>query len=146
MPWRRPTSAAKPIDTVFRTSSFDSFRKNAGKSESIKQSTGMAKATAKKKTGGAAKRRAKFVYAFGKKTDGNGTMKALLGGKGANLAEMSRIGLPVPPGFTITTDVCITFTKNKNTFPKGLEEDVKKAIVEVEKQGGKKFGDPKNPL
>ena len=64
----------------------------------------------------------KYVYSFGaKKSDGNGTMKALLGGKGANLAEMSRIGLPVPPGFTITTEVCTYYYANKRTYPKVLE-------------------------
>jgi len=113
----------------------------------------MAKATAKKKVKPAAKVKAaarkvstQLVYAFGKKTDGNGKMKELLGGKGANLAEMSRIGLPVPPGFTITTEVCNAFYKNQSTFPQGLDEQVRAAIVEIEKQGGKKFGDPKNPL
>ena len=61
----------------------------------------------------------KYVYLFGnKKADGNGSMKPLLGGKGANLAEMSRIGLPVPPGFTITTEVCTYFYQNKKSYPK----------------------------
>jgi pyruvate, orthophosphate dikinase len=115
----------------------------------------MAKATAKKNPKGAAKKSAKspaqkskgkLVYAFGKKTDGDGTMKALLGGKGANLAEMSRIGLPVPPGFTITTEVCTAFYENKRSFPKGLDEQVRQAVADVEKQTGKKFGDAKNPL
>ena len=65
---------------------------------------------------------AKYVYLFGnKKADGNGGMKPLLGGKGANLAEMSRIGLPVPPGFTITTEVCTYYYDNKKTYPKTLE-------------------------
>ena len=65
---------------------------------------------------------AKYVYLFGnKKADGNGSMKPLLGGKGANLAEMSRIGLPVPPGFTITTEVCTYYYDNKKTYPKSLE-------------------------
>ncbi len=104
----------------------------------------------KKAKGGSAKKTApgktKYVYAFGKKTDGDGSMKALLGGKGANLAEMSRIGLPVPPGFTITTDVCGEYYKNKRTFPAGLDAQIRKAIQEVEKQSGKKFGDAKNPL
>ena len=65
---------------------------------------------------------AKYVYLFGnKKADGNGSMKPLLGGKGANLAEMSRIGLPVPPGFTITTEVCTYYYANKKTYPKVLD-------------------------
>src|SRR3989441_4907220 len=69
---------------------------------------------------------AKFVYYFGEgKADGNGKMKPLLGGKGANLAEMTRIGLPVPPGFTITTEVCTYYYQNKRTYPKALEAQVK---------------------
>src|SRR5690606_3269064 len=77
---------------------------------------------------------------------GDGSMKELLGGKGANLAEMSRIGLPAPPGFTITTDVCTEFSRNNNTFPAGVEEEVRGAGEAVEAQLGKKFGDPKSPL
>ena len=63
----------------------------------------------------------KYVYNFGRKTDGNGSMKALLGGKGANLGEMCRIGLPVPPGFTITTEVCTYYYANKRTYPSQLQ-------------------------
>jgi pyruvate,orthophosphate dikinase len=89
----------------------------------------------------------KLVYSFGeKKCDGDGTMKALLGGKGANLAQMTKIGLPVPPGFTITTAVCIDYYKHGKKFPKGLEEAVHAAMKLVEKETGKKFGDPKNAL
>jgi pyruvate, phosphate dikinase len=88
----------------------------------------------------------KMIYEFGKKTDGNATMRALLGGKGANLAEMSRIGLPVPPGFTITTEMCLDYYKaNKSIQPK-LKEEIKISIAHVEEQLGKKFGDAKNPL
>ena len=88
----------------------------------------------------------KMIYEFGKKTDGNATMRALLGGKGANLAEMSRIGLPVPPGFTITTEMCLDYYKaNKSIQPK-LKEEIKISIGHVEEQLGKKFGDAKNPL
>src|SRR5512137_334779 len=85
---------------------------------------------------------AKYVYLFGnKKADGNGGMKPLLGGKGANLAEMSRIGLPVPPGFTITTEVCTYYYENKKTYPKSLEPTVKAGIAFIEKIMGTKFGD-----
>ena len=70
----------------------------------------------------AASKGGKYVYAFGRKTDGNGSMKPLLGGKGANLAEMCRIGLPVPPGFTITTEVCTYYYANKRTYPPTLRE------------------------
>ncbi len=105
----------------------------------------MPKATKSKKTAKPAKT-VKYVYAFGKKTDGNASMKALLGGKGANLAEMARIGLPVPPGFTITTEVCTYYYENKKTYPKTLETDAKKALVEIEKQVGKRFGNAEDPL
>src|SRR6266850_358879 len=87
-------------------------------------------------------RSAKYVYSFGnKKADGDGSMKPLLGGKGANLAEMSRIGLPVPPGFTITTEVCTYYYENKKTYPKTLEPAVKAGVAFIEKIMGTKFGD-----
>ena len=73
-------------------------------------------------------------------------VRALLGGKGANLAEMTRIGVPVPPGFTVTTQACNAFLENDNTFPEGMWDQVKKAITATEKKAGKTFGDPKDPL
>jgi pyruvate, orthophosphate dikinase len=94
-----------------------------------------------------AKKSAKYVYLFGKaKTDGNGGMKPLLGGKGAGLAEMCRIGLPVPPGFTITTDVCTYYYDHKRTYPSDLKAQMQAGVASIEKQTGKKFGDTKNPL
>jgi pyruvate, orthophosphate dikinase len=90
---------------------------------------------------------AKWVYTFGDgAAEGRADMKNLLGGKGANLAEMSSLGLPVPPGFTITTEVCTAFYANKQSYPDGLEDEVKKALAQVERQVGRKFGDAKNPL
>jgi pyruvate,orthophosphate dikinase len=86
------------------------------------------------------------VYLFGRKTDGNGTMKPLLGGKGANLAEMCRIGLPVPPGFTITTAVCTYYYEHKRSYPGALQGQMKAGVAAIEKQTRKKFGDLKNPL
>jgi pyruvate,orthophosphate dikinase len=84
----------------------------------------------------------KYVYLFGnKKADGNGSMKPLLGGKGANLAEMSRIGLPVPPGFTMTTEVCTYYYANKRTYPKVLEAQARDGMAFLEKIMGTKFGD-----
>src|SRR5215471_11518878 len=84
----------------------------------------------------------KYVYLFGnKKADGDGSMKPLLGGKGANLAEMSRIGLPVPPGFTITTEVCTYYYDNKKTYPKVLDPQVKAGVAFIENIMGTKFGD-----
>ncbi len=92
----------------------------------------------------------KYVYFFGGgKADGNESMKNLLGGKGANLAEMAghpELQLPVPPGFTITTDVCTYFYDHKRTYPTELKGQVAAAMSKVEKLMGKKFGDPKNPL
>jgi pyruvate, orthophosphate dikinase len=88
----------------------------------------------------------KYVYDFGNKTDGDATQRSLLGGKGANLAEMARIGLPVPPGFTITTEVCTYFYANKQSYPKVLEEQVRASVARTEKQLGKKLGDLKKPL
>ena len=89
----------------------------------------------------------RYVYYFGDgKADGAGGMKPLLGGKGANLAEMTRIGLPVPPGFTITTEVCTYFSENKRTYPRGLQAQVEAALAKVEKSVGKKLGDKDRPL
>src|SRR6188474_1824189 len=88
----------------------------------------------------------KYVYQFGKKTDGNGTMKPLLGGKGANLAEMCRIGLPVPPGFTITTEVCTYYYDHGRSYPSALTAQMKAGITALERQTGKTFGDLKDPL
>ena len=94
----------------------------------------------------AAKKATKYVYHFGNKTDGNGKMKTLLGGKGANLAEMTRIALPVPPGYTITTEVCTYYNDHKKSYPKALQKQTEDGIKRMEKQLGKKFGDKKNPL
>ena len=88
----------------------------------------------------------KYVYDFGKKTDGGASQRSLLGGKGANLAEMACIGLPVPPGFTITTEVCTHFYANDQSYPEVLEEQVRKSVALTEKQLGKKLGDLNNPL
>ena len=89
----------------------------------------------------------KYVYYFGNgKAEGKSEMKNLLGGKGANLAEMTNIGLPVPAGFTISTEVCTYYYANKRSYPKSLQADVKKQIAKVEKAMGAKFGDLKNPL
>jgi pyruvate,orthophosphate dikinase len=88
-----------------------------------------------------------MIYFFGRtKTEGGGKQKQLLGGKGANLAEMTSIGLPVPPGFTITTEVCDLYYKSGRKLPPGLADDVAKNVALLEKELGKKFGDTKNPL
>ncbi len=89
----------------------------------------------------------KYVYLFGDgKADGKADMKNLLGGKGANLAEMNILGIPVPPGFTLTTEVCTEYYKNNKSFPSGLDQEVKQSLSEVESIMGMKFGDPDNPL
>ena len=88
-----------------------------------------------------------WVYAFGSGTaDGDASMKNLLGGKGANLAEMAKLGLPVPPGFTISTAVCVAYYQTGRAYPAGLEAEVNAALASLERQSGKGFGDPANPL
>lgn len=89
----------------------------------------------------------KWVYTFGNgKAEGDASMRNLLGGKGANLAEMNKVGLPVPPGFTVTTEVCTYYYNNNHTYPADLKEQVKEAVAGVEKIMGKKFADANNPL
>lgn len=89
----------------------------------------------------------KYVYSFGGgASEGNGSMKELLGGKGANLAEMASLGLPVPPGFTITTECCVDYFKNGSRLPDGVEKQMLTALAKVEKTMGMKFDDAKNPL
>ncbi|NQV69471.1 MAG: pyruvate, phosphate dikinase [Pseudohongiella sp.] len=88
----------------------------------------------------------KYVFAFGKKTDGNATMRELLGGKGANLAEMASIGLPVPAGFTISTEVCTYYYEHQKGYPRALGKSVDEAIKQIESQLSKRFGARSNPL
>src|ERR1700736_1021655 len=89
----------------------------------------------------------RWVYSFGGGVaNGDASMKNLLGGKGANLAEMSALGLPVPPGFTVTTEACTYFYSNGNQHPEGLPQQVADGLAAVEKLTGKRFGDPASPL
>ena len=119
----------------------------AGTTKATKNTKGTKKKTAGARTNGAAKGApGKYVYLFGRKTDGNGQMKPLLGGKGANLAEMCRIGLPVPPGFTITTEVCTYYYEHKRTYPAALKPQIQAGIASIEQQTKKKFGDLTDPL
>jgi pyruvate,orthophosphate dikinase len=114
-------------------------KKPSSKKVSAKAIKSTQKAKSSKKT--------RYVYYFGDgKADGAGKMKPLLGGKGANLAEMTRIGLPVPPGFTITTEVCTYYYQNKKSYPPELNEQVSTALAKVEKSVGKRLGDRDNPL
>ena len=90
---------------------------------------------------------AKWVYRFGRgAAEGRGDLRDLLGGKGAGLAEMANLGLPVPPGFTITTEVCTYFYAHDHSYPADLKEQVAAALADVETAIGAKFGDPKKPL
>src|SRR5512133_1459268 len=89
----------------------------------------------------------KYVYLFGGgKADGDGTMKDTLGGKGAGLAEMSRAGVPVPPGFTIITDVCNVFFDNDKKVPQDVDNQIWESLTTLEKLAGKKLGDASDPL
>ena len=109
----------------------------------------MAKSSVKKSAAKkpAASKPGRMIYYFGvERCDGDGTMKAIIGGKGANLAQMTKIGLPVPPGFTITTQMCIDYYTTGKKFPKGLEEEIAHYVKLLEKETGKKFGDPANAL
>ncbi len=93
------------------------------------------------------KAKRKYVYFFGGgKADGNAKMKNLLGGKGANIAEMVKLGMPVPPGFTLTTEACNEFYARKRKYPPGLKKEADNCLARVEKLMGTKFGDPKDPL
>src|SRR6202166_2503249 len=111
----------------------------------LKKSRGARKVAAMAMSKPAAK--GKWVYAFGGgKAAGRASMRNLLGGKGAGLAEMAHLGLPVPPGFTITTEVCTHFYDNGKAYPKDLKAQVDAALAEVGRITGKKFGDGENPL
>jgi pyruvate,orthophosphate dikinase len=119
------------------------------KTKTVKLPPSRAKATSNAaKNGAKASKAPKYVYMWGNnKADGNGTMKPLLGGKGANLAEMTRIGLPVPPGFTITTEVCTYYYAHKRSYPASLQAEIEKGVANMERIMGTKFGDKtKMPL
>ena len=115
------------------------------KSKSVKTKSSARSATSSKSKASKVKNH-KYVYDFGKKTDGDAKQRELLGGKGANLAEMAKIGLPVPPGFTISTEVCTYFYKNKKSYPKVLDDQIRASVALMEKQLGQKLGDLKKPL
>ena len=105
------------------------------------------KSNARARVDGGSTKAPRYVYYFGDgRADGSGAMKALLGGKGANLHEMTRIGLPVPPGFTINTEVCSYFYAHNRSYPRELEGKVAAALTKVEKSVSKKFGDKERPL
>src|SRR5207237_8624761 len=107
-----------------------------------KNKTSRKRSRLKPRAGSRKQKATRYVYNFGDgRADGDGSMKPLLGGKGANLAEMTRIGLPVPPGFTITTQVCTYFYAHKRTYPPSLQAEVERGIANMERIMGTKFGD-----
>ena len=116
---RKPTAKAKPSAT----------RRSPSPKNRVPS-----RASAERRAPNAGSAKGKYVYLFGRKTDGNGSMKPLLGGKGANLAEMCRIGLPVPPGFTITTEVCTYYYANKRTYPPALRAQMEAGVASIEQQ------------
>ncbi len=139
-------SAAKSAPKAVAKGAAKGVAKNAAK-VAAKAKAKPAKVVAKKPESDLAIKPGKWVYSFGGgKAEGKAGLKNLLGGKGANLAEMANLGLPVPPGFTIPTTVCTYFYDNDKTYPKELEGLVEKALATVGKLTGKRFGDAKNPL
>ncbi len=127
-----------------QTATKTAAKKAAAPKSAAKKAAPAKKGVAKKTASKTAGKATKYVYTWGAgKADGNGTMKALLGGKGANLAEMTRIKLPVPPGFTVTTEVCTYYYDNKRTYPKELRAQMEAGIANMEKIMGCKFGDAK---
>src|SRR5258708_11855370 len=119
----------------------------AAKRAAAKKPAKVASKAKGKTTGTPAAKSGQWVYTFGGgKAQGRSGMKELLGGKGANLAEMANLGLPVPPGFTITTAVCTHYYANNNSYPKQLEKQVDAGLAHIAKITGRQFGDPANPL
>jgi pyruvate,orthophosphate dikinase len=122
-------------------------RKKSTRKKTTKKVAHAAGGRAAKRTRKGGVKPAQMVYYFGQsKTEGRADMKQLLGGKGANLAEMTSIGLPVPPGFTVTTDTCAAYYEEGRQMPAGLEKEIRKNLAMLEKETGKKFGDERDPL
>ncbi len=120
--------------------------KTTGKSTTKKTTTRASTKSVKKKSGITVPKGKYYYYFGGGKADGNGQMKDLLGGKGAGLAEMTNAGIPVPPGFTITTEVCTLYYENNLAVPDEIDRELEKWVGMMEKDTGQKFGDPHNPL
>ncbi len=128
-------SAAKKSTTRVAAGTKATSKTATGKKPAMKADTTKSNSTAK------------YLYFFGGgKAEGNGSMKDTLGGKGAGLAEMTNAGIPVPPGFTITTDVCTLYYENGMKLPKAIDKDTQDYMARLEQVAGKKFGDPKDPL
>src|SRR5258708_4501363 len=141
-------AASRPKKTAAKSKPSVSARAKAAAPAAARKalSNASAKAAAAKPAADVAKS-GKWVYTFGDgKAEGQASMRDLLGGKGANLAEMANLGLPVPPGFTIPTSVCTYFYAHDKSYPNELKAQVEKALDHVGKLTGKAFGDSKNPL
>jgi len=140
---KKTTAKRKPTTRKKANTKKTTMKKTTAKKTAIK------KPAAKKTTAGKTKagtEHPSYYFFGGGKADGRGDMKDLLGGKGAGLAEMSRINIPVPPGFTITTEVCTLFYENNMQIPKDIDKELETQMGKIEKLTGKKFGDPSNPL
>ena len=134
---RRPASSKKPSKPA----------KRAGAKKPAKIASKPASKIASKAGSNSAAKSGQWVYVFGGgKAQGRSGMKELLGGKGANLAEMANLGLPVPPGFTITTAVCTHYYANAKVYPRDLDKQVDAGLAHIAKITGRRFGDPANPL
>jgi pyruvate, orthophosphate dikinase len=140
------TKLKKAVKTLVAKATPKNGQKNGQKSGHKNGVRAAAKVVLKKIAPGVGKATKRVYFFGGAKAEGNKEMKNLLGGKGANLAEMANIGLPVPPGFTITTEVCTEFYDNGKKLPKGLDADMRSMVARMEKLVGAKFGDPVNPL
>jgi pyruvate,orthophosphate dikinase len=139
----RPKISRQPVKKSKKTAARTTRAASRAKSRSADAAAGPAPS----KTAVKGEKKGKWVYAFGGgKASGRAGMRNLLGGKGSGLAEMAHLGLPVPPGFTITTEVCTYFYENGKTYPKDLKPQVETALAEVGRITGKKFGDGENPL
>jgi len=143
---QKSSARAKKAPARKRVAKKPAAKKAAAKAKKVAAKKRPA-AKARRKGKSAAANRPKFVYAFGGgRSDGSAAMKDLLGGKGANLAEMAGLGLPVPPGFTITTEVCTYFYAHDRSYPPTLRADGAQHLKRIEELTGKRFGDPSNPL
>jgi pyruvate,orthophosphate dikinase len=137
----------KAAKTKLKKKAVKPAAKPASKAKTKTKAKAAPKTAARKTVKATAPAKGKLVYSFGDgKAEGRANMRDLLGGKGANLAEMSNIGLPVPPGLTITTEVCTAYYKNGKQYPKELKGQVDAALAKVEKLVGAKFGDARKPL
>src|SRR5215471_1614233 len=143
----KAVAKSKKITAKSKTSAPARKAPQAAARKPLKKEAAKAVAKPAAKAVAAAEKAGKWVYTFGDgKAEGKAGLKDLLGGKGANLAEMANLGLPVPPGFTITTEVCTYFYANHKSYPKELEGQVEAALAHVGKIAGRPFGDAQNPL